>query len=128
MDECFICGDRNSTVLQNHHLIPRRYGGSDDDENVVTLCASCHAAIEQLYDRRFFRRLKYHFRQRSGEELEIARIIKEERTGLYPCPVCGRRENRRGVPFDDPQQTKQHIWGSHDDAHTNVEVDVDEAE
>src|SRR5690606_27884277 len=27
-----------------HHLVPRSAGGADDPANLITLCASCHAA------------------------------------------------------------------------------------
>jgi hypothetical protein len=37
---------------------------------------------------------------------------------VYPCPLCGRQQNRNGVPFDDPTQTTAHITGAHDAAHS----------
>lgn len=55
--QCFICGDQRQNSLEQHHIVPQRFDGSDDDENLVTLCASCHAAIEKLYDRRFYDKL-----------------------------------------------------------------------
>lgn len=55
---CFVCGESNLPVLQKHHIIPRRYGGGNSNENLVTLCASCHEAIEQIYDDSFYSRLK----------------------------------------------------------------------
>jgi hypothetical protein len=56
-DRCFICGEDNPHVLEEHHIVPRRHGGSDDPENLVTLCANCHSAIEKLYDDDVFRQL-----------------------------------------------------------------------
>lgn len=55
--KCFICGESNGHALQDHHKIPRRYEGSDKDENIVTLCANCHQAVEKIYNDRFWRRL-----------------------------------------------------------------------
>lgn len=55
--KCFICGTDAKSTLQEHHIVPRRYGGSDRDENLVTLCASCHQAIEKIYDDRFYEML-----------------------------------------------------------------------
>jgi hypothetical protein len=46
-----------SSVLQEHHAVPRRFGGSDDDVNLVTLCANCHEAVEKIYDEGFYKRL-----------------------------------------------------------------------
>jgi len=60
---CFICGERNQNILQEHHIIPRRFGGEDQEGNTVTLCANCHEAIEKIYDNKFFEKLKSHFRE-----------------------------------------------------------------
>ena len=41
---CQDCGVKchNGVRIQAHHIIPRRLGGSDELENLVTLCAPCH--------------------------------------------------------------------------------------
>lgn len=36
--------------IQCHHVIPRRLGGADTLDNLVTLCASCHNKREREYD------------------------------------------------------------------------------
>lgn len=41
---CRICGCNIEANLHVHHLIPRYLGGSDEAENLITLCAGCHAA------------------------------------------------------------------------------------
>jgi hypothetical protein len=56
-DRCFICDEDNPHVLEEHHIIPRRHGGADEPNNLVTLCANCHRAIEKLYDDDVFRQL-----------------------------------------------------------------------
>jgi len=39
---CRLCGiDYN---LHVHHMVPRHLGGPDEAENLITLCAACHAA------------------------------------------------------------------------------------
>jgi len=40
--------------MEQHHVLPRRFGGSDREENLVTLCGSCHRAVESIYDKRFW--------------------------------------------------------------------------
>lgn len=35
--------------IQAHHILPRRYGGTDALENLVTLCMSCHHSRERAY-------------------------------------------------------------------------------
>lgn len=46
---CQDCGVkcRNKVRIQAHHLIARRDGGTDDLENLITLCASCHRKRER---------------------------------------------------------------------------------
>lgn len=57
-EACAVCGQTNPGTLETHHVVPRRYGGSDNPENLVDLCGSCHNAIERIYDDRFYSRLR----------------------------------------------------------------------
>ena len=41
---CVRCGSRY--YLSAHHIDPRREGGADAPENLVCLCAACHAREE----------------------------------------------------------------------------------
>lgn len=41
---CQICG--SGLQLEVHHIVPRRCGGLNTEENLITLCVSCHRAIE----------------------------------------------------------------------------------
>jgi len=52
-DDCYFCGGGEG-VLETHHIVPRRFGGSDEAENLVDLCPTCHQKLERLYDRRFY--------------------------------------------------------------------------
>jgi len=49
---CYFCSEFE--VLEEHHLVPRRYGGSDRKDNLVTLCPTCHSKVEGLYDDELF--------------------------------------------------------------------------
>ena len=42
---CVICGDPRS--LQIHHFVPRGKGGSDEMDNLVTLCGMCHGVVHK---------------------------------------------------------------------------------
>jgi len=53
-NRCQVCGDVRPRSLEEHHILPRRFGGSDHDGNLVALCASCHRALESIYDKRFW--------------------------------------------------------------------------
>ena len=41
---CYICG--RDTNLHVHHIIPRADGGSNNPNNLVTLCSGCHRSVE----------------------------------------------------------------------------------
>ena len=57
VEKCEICGETKPNSLETHHVVPRRMGGSDEPENLVRLCASCHAAVEKIWDDSFYERL-----------------------------------------------------------------------
>lgn len=40
-NHCVACGTTEN--LYQHHLIPKSLEGSDDENNLLTLCGSCHA-------------------------------------------------------------------------------------
>jgi hypothetical protein len=42
--KCFCCGSRYR--LADHHLQPRESGGLNEERNLVTLCSTCHDAVE----------------------------------------------------------------------------------
>lgn len=43
---CVMCGANNN--LHHHHVIPRSQGGSNDQNNLITVCAKCHAIIHGM--------------------------------------------------------------------------------
>lgn len=55
---CIECGDAlTSPEAHVHHLIPRAYGGTDTEDNLVTLCRACHAGRHLNLQARLGRRL-----------------------------------------------------------------------
>ncbi len=46
---CQTCGSMQH--LQVHHLELRSHSGADDEENLITLCAECHAWTHRKADR-----------------------------------------------------------------------------
>ena len=56
-DGCRFCGDERDAVLETHHIVPSRYGGSNKKSNLITVCSNCHAVLEDTYDDRFYSRL-----------------------------------------------------------------------
>jgi len=46
--KCKFCdrgGKQSDYILEVHHIIWRRYGGSDRPENLMTVCTYCHDLI-----------------------------------------------------------------------------------
>ena len=41
---CQVCGKKH-VRLEVHHVIPRSKGGTDDENNLITLCEDCHEAV-----------------------------------------------------------------------------------
>jgi hypothetical protein len=39
---CYYC---QAKAVEQHHHIPRCYGGTDDPENLVDVCRSCHRRV-----------------------------------------------------------------------------------
>ena len=54
--KCRECGKSN-TVLEVHHIKPKRLGGSNTIDNLITLCSKCHQkteGVEERYMQRYF--------------------------------------------------------------------------
>lgn len=43
---CQLCGKKH-TLLEVHHIIWRSRGGSDNEDNLITLCHDCHSKIHE---------------------------------------------------------------------------------
>ena len=52
---CCVCRRFRPTRLQVHHIIEQTKGGSDEDDNLIVVCFSCHTDIHTLvpFARRF---------------------------------------------------------------------------
>ena len=48
---CVLCGTKEK--LHHHHVIPKAQGGTDDEENFITLCRNHHAMIHSVSPSRF---------------------------------------------------------------------------
>ena len=51
LDFCVLCG--TTEKLHHHHVIPRAQGGTDDEDNFITLCYDHHAMIHNICPTRF---------------------------------------------------------------------------
>lgn len=85
-DRCQICGDVRPRSMEEHHILPRRFGGDDHEENLVTLCGSCHRAVESIYDKKFWTSVGLRPSDESNtvEEFVDRRLSLDESYGATP--------------------------------------------
>lgn len=98
--KCFICGDSRENSLEEHHIVPRRFGGGDLDDNLVTLCASCHSALEKIYDDSFYKRLGVE--KEGNEEIvlkEVDSFVDISKTDYCFFGHCGAFAKAEGWPL-----------------------------
>jgi hypothetical protein len=87
-ERCYFCPARHD--IEVHHIVPQRFRGSDDRENLVALCETCHKKLEQLYDAAFY------------DALGID-DVQGERAAHFPCLTC---DDRAAVKVRSPVGTK----------------------
>tara|TARA_B100001057_G_scaffold485362_1_gene564971 strand:- start:348 stop:788 length:441 start_codon:yes stop_codon:yes gene_type:complete len=51
LNSCVLCG--TTEKLHHHHVIPKAQGGTDNEDNFITLCYDHHAMIHQIAPTRF---------------------------------------------------------------------------
>jgi 5-methylcytosine-specific restriction endonuclease McrA len=77
--ECFRCRKHsiNGKGLSVHHIIPRDEGGSNDYNNLITLCHDCHDLVE-VENLRSLAEIVGSFDEENINEVEIKDIPREE--------------------------------------------------
>jgi len=85
LEQCKFCNETDTDCLEQHHIVPRRHGGTNKEDNLVTLCASCHRKIESLYNKRFYEKI-------------------QETKDKFECPMCGRKDRNHQIH-------KEHVKG-----------------
>lgn len=78
-DQCRFCEMTNSEHedeygqgLHIHHIIPESEGGSDEPQNLVTLCSSCHKTFESVHADTLSRWAKSHADERGQSAMASA--------------------------------------------------------
>lgn len=103
-ESCKFCNETEE--LQKHHIVPRRFNGSDSDDNLVKVCPTCHRKIENLYNRDFYETLGVKKNSDSGHGsgfyLVKCQVCDAEsidhrpaKTGKLSCNRCGNSERLR---------------------------------
>jgi len=96
---CFICANRNENVLEEHHIVPQRYGGKDTDENTVLLCSNCHTAVEKIYS---VKKVEEITEKVSDVKKETATVDGSVEKFTSECIVS---DDFKTIHFDDVYQT-----------------------
>ena len=69
-NQCCFCGINIYDVSTDetlHHKIPRRYGGTDEKENLITICLNCHRLLGILIKSVEERCIEFNSQQRGGK-------------------------------------------------------------
>jgi len=74
-EECYFCGESSKYYLEEHHIVPKRYNGSNRDHNLVTLCRDCHRRLEELYTDKVFQTIAGQIEEtKTSRETEFEKI------------------------------------------------------
>jgi hypothetical protein len=73
-ESCYFCDEQE--CLEEHHIVPKRFGGADTEDNLVKVCPTCHSKLKSLYDKRFYKRLG-----------SLGGGLKDY--GVFECVECG---------------------------------------
>jgi len=77
--ECQFCESEEN--LHTHHIVPKKAGGSDSKENLITVCASCHNTIENTQGNAL-KRIKKEKEEKIEEIEQEKEKLKEEKEEL----------------------------------------------
>lgn len=88
---CQLCGASN-TVLEVHHITPKRQNGEDTVKNLITLCSRCHSSVtgnEDAYKSLFYSKTNgKHIGLRYAQHTMIGKKYLYEKLGqLVDTPV-----------------------------------------
>lgn len=118
---CYFCLSEETEVLEEHHIVPRRYGGGDEPKNMVLLCPTCHRKVERLYDMPFYEELDVEQEKEEEEEelevvtttsqrdrimtvLDLIEEVGEEHNGEAPVEIVKRRCFKKGLEPDKVEE------------------------
>ena len=72
---CQICGSMDHEKFAVHHIIPRRLGGEDTEDNLTYLCNSCHHKLHQAIIKAIIDSVP------KEKQIEIIKQLTSERIG-----------------------------------------------
>jgi HNH endonuclease len=74
---CVIC--EGETDLHVHHKIPRNKGGIHHPANLVTLCASCHGAVETADVKKAFQKCLMNYKKNKYNQLKPQNLTMDKK-------------------------------------------------
>ena len=92
---CCICRRFRPTKLQVHHIDERSEGGSDDEDNLIVVCLSCHTDVHTKVP--FARR--FSVEEMKGHRDELVTLVAE---GRLPAGRLGDTEEIIGRIIQAP--------------------------
>ena len=109
---CEVCGYEDPLTLQRHHMIPLAWGGPDVPENLITLCANCHAkvtkamatitkgkAMRRILDMKLANGINIlELYEAASLDLTIVETIREKISNANLSPIVKKRPK---VPFSE---------------------------
>jgi hypothetical protein len=109
-DACYFCGEQGA--LDSHHIVPKRHGGTDQKENLVTVCPTCHRKLETLYDKNFYENIG--IQERDNQGVDESAINFKSRTPIEAIP---------GISFARSEElSRANIFTVRELANSNPEV------
>lgn len=73
-ERCIICG--SPYAMPNAHYISRAHGGLGIEQNIVTLCQTCHHTYDNTSQRPFYREaIKAYLRGKYGAEWDEEKLV-----------------------------------------------------
>jgi hypothetical protein len=100
---CFCCGTR--LRLSDHHLKPRSEGGTDQPDNLVTVCFDCHDEIEGPADGAWERVVQFKNKIKDG------RIAKTKQQRALDLREGKTREAEYEKTLRDNKNRILQAWG-----------------
>lgn len=105
---CASCHSKE--FLEFHHIIPKAKGGSDDYDNIILLCACCHAGIhKRAYNAANYRQktsidyevalpiLRAYFANEIGASETKEKLNLSQKTHLSESSVVKRYKREHGI-------------------------------
>ena len=72
------CGCGSNRALETHHIISRKMGGDDVEDNVLVLASYCHQAWHTWGGKEWFRRREARMADEAREKVRVALRLEEE--------------------------------------------------